>query len=214
MFRPPAALLLDLDGTLVDSEPRHIEAHRRFLGSQGITCSEEELQGNIGRGDGAFYRALTGRLGITVDVLSWTTAKTRVLMELYREEGLPAHPGMFDLVRRARAEGIPCLVVTSSDRALCDLSLVVSGFDDLLPDRICHEDVSQHKPHPAPYLFALRRLGLDAGGVLVIEDSEAGIRSGVAAGCPVLAMAGLVPAASQLAAGARAVIAHGDAVRW
>ncbi len=211
----PAALFLDLDGTLVDSEPLHIEAHRRFLASQGVAFSVDDLAGNIGKGDIAFYRALVERQQLgAVDVLDWTRRKTQVLMEIYRGEGLPIRPGMAALLDRAFASGVFVAVVTSSDRALCVLSLEVTGLDRRLPMRVCYEDVTHHKPHPQPYLLAAERLSVPPANCVVVEDSESGVRSARAAGCTVIGFAGLVSAERQLAAGAHRCISHGDQVTW
>ncbi len=202
-----AALLLDLDGTLVDSEPRHFHAHRTFLATQGITATDEMVVGNIGKGDHSFYQHLMKTHGISADAAAWVERKTALLMESYRIEGLALRPGVHELLARALAEGIACTVVTSAERRLCALSLDVAGLAKRLASRICHEDTVEHKPHPAPYLLACRRLSVPPQRCLVIEDSVSGVRSGKAAGCTVFASPGLVSAAELLAAGADRCVA-------
>jgi len=198
----PAALLLDLDGTLVDSEPLHFRSHRTFLATQGIPATDEEFRGNIGKGDRQFYEQLITTHGVVGDAVQWTVQKTAVLMSTYRDEGLPRREGVTQMLDRAASRGIPCVVVTSSGRALCRLSLEVTGLAQRLPSRICHEDTQAHKPDPAPYLLAARRLGIPPERCLVVEDSVSGVRSGRAAGCSVVGYPGLVAAAALLAAGA------------
>ncbi len=90
----PAALLLDLDGTLVDSEPRHVATHRTFLATQGITASDELCIGNIGKGDRSFYERLIREHGHQADAGDWVVQKTALLMQSYRISGLaPASRG-------------------------------------------------------------------------------------------------------------------------
>jgi len=210
----PAALLLDLDGTLVDSEPRHVRAHLRFLASVGLPATEADCLANIGKGDRSFYRFLRERAGRTDgDPDAWVEGKTDVLIDLYRTKGLPLRPGVADLLERAYRAGIPCTIVTSAERRLCVAALEATGLDRRLPARVCFEDVTRPKPHPDPYLLAARRLDVPPQRCWVIEDSVTGATAGVAAGCTTFAVAGLVPAERLAATGAR-VVASVDEVRW
>jgi HAD superfamily hydrolase (TIGR01509 family) len=202
MLQPYAALLLDLDGTLVDSEPKHCEAHRRFLATQGITASDEIIFGNIGKSDRHFYTTLIQHHGIQAEPEVWMERKTEVLADLYRIDGLALRPGALELLDAAFDHGICAAVVTSSERRLCALSLEVAGLSHRLPIRVCHEDTVGHKPDPAPYLLATRRLSVPSARCLVVEDSVSGVRAGKAAGCTVAAFPGLVSAADLVAAGA------------
>lgn len=204
--RSAAGLFLDLDGTLVDSEPLHFEAHRRFLASVGVPVSQRDLEGNIGRGDRAFYEDLMRRQGKMGDAADWVRRKTDVLIGIYREAGLRLRPGAEALVARCRRSGVCCVVVTSSERRLCVAALEASGLAALLPIRICHEDVARHKPDPAPYDLAAARLAVPAGRCLAVEDSETGVRSARAAGCRVIGLRGLVSDGRLLVAGAQRLV--------
>ncbi len=201
-----AALLTDLDGTLVDSEPRHFEAHRRFLRTVGIAVTEADLHGNIGRGDVLFYRDLMAAHGKTGDPDAWVAAKTDVLIGIYRDEGLPLGRGGRTLVDWVVGHGLPRMVVTSSERRLCVAALTAAGVDRIFHSRVVREETPAHKPDPSPYLLAAARLGVPPSSCLVVEDSEAGVRSGVAAGCRVVGCFGLVPAVRLQAAGAHHLV--------
>ena len=210
----PAALLLDLDGTLVDSEPRHIRAHLRFLAGVGLAVTEADCLANIGKGDRSFYRLLRERAGRTDgDPDEWVEGKTDVLIDLYRTEGLPLQPGVTALLDRAWRAGIPCQVVTSAERRLAVAALEATGLSQRLPARVCFEDVTRPKPNPDPYLLAARRLGLPPSRCWVIEDSVTGATAGMAAGCVTWAVAGLVPADRLADTGAR-VVNSIDQVVW
>lgn len=205
-LRTAAAVFLDLDGTLVDSEPLHFEAHRRFLATVGVAVTQRDLEGNIGRGDRAFYEDLMRRDGREGDAADWVRRKTDVLIAIYGEVGLKLRPGAEVLVERCRSSGVCCAVVTSSERRLCVAALQAAGLAALLPIRICHEDVASHKPDPAPYLLAASRLAVPAARCLAVEDSETGVRSARAAGCRVVGLRGLVSDGRLLVAGAQRLV--------
>lgn len=207
-----SALLLDLDGTLLDTEPLHFEAHRRFLAGKGIVPTAAELVGNIGKGDDTFYAEYMQRHGLAGDPVAWVAEKTRVLMDLYREGGVPVQPGARELLAHAAGEGIACMVVTSSERGLADLALAVSGLAAALPQRVCREDTVRHKPHPEPYLLAVQRLGRSPSACLVFEDSVSGVAAARSAGCPVVALRGHLAEADVRRAGAQRVLDRLDEV--
>jgi len=210
---PVAALLLDLDGTLVDSEPRHFRAHELFLARQGIAVTHDDLVGNIGKGDPEFYTLLATRHGLDVDIPAWVMAKTEVLLGIYRDEALPRQLGVEVLLDHALADGIACCIVTSSERRVAAAALASSGLAARLPMRVCREDTPRHKPDPDPYLLAASRLGVPPASCLVVEDSVSGVRAAVAAGMTAIGFAGLIPAERLRAAGAvRTITDHADLV--
>lgn len=210
----PAALLLDMDGTLVDSEPVHIRAHTDYLASRGVPVTHEDLVGNIGKGDLVFYRDLAARAGVPCDPAVWVAEKTELLHRLYRRDRLAVQPGVQDLLDRAWVEGVACCVVSNSSRESVRLALESAGLAPRLPARVCFEDTVAHKPDPAPYLLASSRLACPPARCTVIEDSPSGVRAGRAAGARVIAVAGLVPAATLAKAGAHLVVTSLAALAW
>ena len=206
-LRTATALLLDLDGTLVDTEPIHCEVHRELLGEHGIHLSQAEIYTNIGAGDLAFYGELMQRHGIDGDPAAWCAEKDRRMLARYRRGGLQSQPGVPTLLELAVDLAIPCCVVTSSRREMADLALAGAGLDQRLPTRVCWDDTDEHKPLPAPYLAGLARLDLDsAAGVVAIEDSAPGVTAAHRAGCRVVAVSHLVGADLLRAAGAHQVV--------
>lgn len=201
-----AAAFLDLDGTLVDSEPLHCEAHVRFLATRGIVISYDDAKSNIGKSDRNFYQGLMERHNKTGDVQEWLSGKNEMLINLYRAGRLKAMPGAFDFLDHAAFEGVPCVVVTSSHRDVATIALEVTGLAPRLTMRICHDDTALRKPYPDPYLLAARRLSIPAADCLVVEDSISGVTSGAAAGSYTVALRGHFPDADILKAGARRII--------
>lgn len=207
----PAALLLDLDGTLLDTEPLHLEAHRRFLAGQGIAIGDDELLANIGKGDRELYTALIARHGRDADPIAWIRAKTQVLVALARERGVAPRAGAHDLLAAARCRGLPCCLVTSARAWVAEALLDAAGLARALPLRVCRDDVWRSKPHPDAYLLACQRLRLPPPACLALEDSPPGVRAARSAGCRVVAIVSpLVPAETLGAAGADRLVARLD----
>lgn len=198
-----AAILLDFDGTTVDSEPLHCRAHQQFLRSQGIDISEAEIYGNVGKSDRLFYLDLMARHGKQGDVFQWMEGKTDLLLEIYRKEGLELRPGVKDLLDHAFEQGVTVCLVTSTERRVAQVGLEIVGLHQRIMNRVCYEDVERRKPAPDPYLLAARRLSIPPQRCLALEDSANGATSAATAGALTVGLVGLTSAKDLLAAGAK-----------
>ncbi len=202
-----AAVLLDFDGTTVDSEPKHCAAHQRFLKTQGIELTEAEIYGNVGKSDRLFYLGLMERFGKHGDVFAWMAGKTEALLDIYRSEGLELRPGVKALLDHAFDQGVSVCLVTSTERRVAHLGLQIIGLDRRIQNRVCYEDVERRKPAPDPYLLAAARLGVPPQRCLALEDSVSGMTSAAAAGTQTVGLVGLANAADLHAAGANRCVA-------
>jgi HAD superfamily hydrolase (TIGR01509 family) len=201
-----AAILLDFDGTTVDSEPLHCRAHQQFLRSQGIHLTEQEIYGNVGKSDRLFYQNLMQRFGKPGEVQQWMDAKTDVLMGIYRTEGLHLRPGVKDLLDHAFEQGVSVCLVTSTERRVAQLGLEIVGLARRIMNRVCYEDVERRKPAPDPYLLAAKRLGVPPQRCLAIEDSVNGATAAIAAGAVTIGVVGLTTADALIDAGVKRCI--------
>ncbi|WP_033666577.1 HAD family hydrolase [Salinispora mooreana] len=188
----PAAVLFDMDGTLVDSEKLWDTALRELAIAYGGVLSENARQAMIGTSMAAAMQLLHDDLGQPERDLqasaAWINAR---ILELFRC-GLQWQPGALTLLRAVRAAQIPTALVTSSARALVEVALDTLGRDsfDVV---VCGDEVDAAKPHPMPYLTAARVLGVPIGRCVAIEDSPTGVASALAAGAAVLAVPAEVP---------------------
>jgi HAD superfamily hydrolase (TIGR01509 family) len=188
---PVQAVLWDMDGTLVDTEPYWIAAEYRLVESFGGRWSDEHAHAVIGKPllVTAGYLQQHGRVPLSreqiVDrLLDDVIADTRRQVDW--------RPGTLALLAEMRQAGLPMAMVTMSYRNLANTvaELLPPGTFQAL---VCGDEVRHGKPDPEPYLLAAARLGVPAGRCLAIEDSPSGIASAEAAGCLVVAVPNQVP---------------------
>lgn len=182
-FRPQA-ILFDLDGTLVDSEPLWGEAERHVVLSHGKPWDEAIREAMHGRGPEDAARVLADHVGVT----DWAAIERQLLVAMAERlrAGVRTLPGARTLLAEL-AGRVPVAVVTNSRRVLADLAMVSSGLDEWVSTLIAAEDAEAPKPAPDPYETAARALGVDPTRCLAIEDSLVGITSAATAGCWVIA---------------------------
>ena len=177
MREPTAALLLDLDGTLVDSEGFHRQVFRNWFAARGWTVTEEVLAGFTGRRADDVLASSPGPWdGEDVQAM---LAELLAAMATLPRPGLAA--GAEELLAGAR---VPLGLVTSAntDWARTCLGDLLDAFAVV----VTREDVTNGKPHPEPYLTAAAALGVEPEDCVAIEDSNTGTTSAESAGCQVL----------------------------
>jgi sugar-phosphatase len=184
----PAALLFDLDGTLVDSERESAEAMARVLArTPGIVITQADRDYVIGRSWVAIYNRmceLYPAIEMTRDELIAAVAVVRE--DVFAESGITILPGAQALL--ARTAGVKRALVTGSSRAEAAQALKHLGEHARFDVVMAAEDVVRSKPDPIGYLQAAQALGVDPADCVVLEDSQAGIAAGRAAGCTVIAI--------------------------
>lgn len=152
------AVVFDLDGTLVDSEPNYYEAGRRVLAAHGVSgFSWEEHTRFIGIGTRETLEILRREHGLSTPVDELLAEKNRHYLELARA-GTEVFPEMRKLVERLHSAGHPMAVASGSSRAAIDAVLRATSLDGLLPLRVSAEEVAHGKPEPDVFLEAARRL--------------------------------------------------------
>jgi sugar-phosphatase len=175
--RTPAALLLDLDGTLVDSEPVHRAAYDAFLAARGWTVPDLGLFTGR-RAEDVFAVEPGPWQGHDPDALA-----AEVRGHVRTDRTPDPVPGAHDLVHAAVAAGVRLAIVTSARPPWVSLAVEDGlGVLDHIEVVVTAHDVTDGKPDPAGFLLACERLGVAAAECVAAEDSPAGVRAAVAAG--------------------------------
>jgi HAD superfamily hydrolase (TIGR01509 family) len=180
------AVLFDMDGLLVDSEPLWFEAERSVMARMGGSWAQAdqlELTGGSLEHSVAYMRARAPRPAEPAMVGGWLVD---TMAALVTERGVPLMAGAAELLAELAAAGIPVALVTSTQRRIMDVVIASTGL--AFDITVCAEDVSRGKPDPEPYLRAAGLLGELPGGCVALEDSPRGIASAEAAGCRVFAV--------------------------
>lgn len=177
------AVAWDIDGTLVDSEPLHHLALMTVSARYGVRIAEDD-EGYIGVSMDQVWARLRTLYPDALQESEWAQAITDAY--LARSGELRAFPGALTAMAALQQAGIRQCCASNSARVIVDANLTAIGALPIVEFAISRDDVTSGKPDPAPYREACRRLQLGAADVLVVEDSETGIASARAAGCPVL----------------------------
>jgi HAD superfamily hydrolase (TIGR01509 family) len=187
----PAAVLFDLDGTLVDTEPAWIGGEYAIVERYGGRWSDEHAHAIIGSPLLRAAEYLREHGGVPVPAEEVVEMLVDRVVDHLRA-GISWQPGARELLAALRTAGVPCALVTMSYRRIADVvvdALPAGSFAAV----VSGDEVTEGKPHPEPYLTAARLLGVDPADCVVIEDSPTGVASGVAAGATVVAVPNLVP---------------------
>ena len=198
------ALLFDLDGTLLHSDPLHEEVFRRLFAERGKPFP-----------DGFYEQQIHGRLNVDIfrdhlpevpDPEALSREKEARFRDLLPER-VPSMPGLDGLLGWARDRGLPMAVVTNAMRLNAEAMLAAIGARDYFDTLIIGEECARGKPAPDPYLAAMDALGAVPGDCIAFEDSPSGIAAARASGAFTIGVRSSLDAAALLAAGAHATIA-------
>jgi HAD superfamily hydrolase (TIGR01509 family) len=199
------AVLFDMDGLLVDSEPLWFEAECSVMATLGGPWSRADqvaLTGGSLEHSAGYMAARALRPAEPALIGKWLLD---TMAALIAERGVPLMAGAAGLLAELAAAGIPMALVTSAQRRIMDAVIASTGL--AFGVTVCAEDVSRGKPDPEPYLRAAAALGQAPAGCVALEDSPRGIASAQAAGCPVIAVPSVpLPAALGTAQPGRAVV--------
>jgi HAD superfamily hydrolase (TIGR01509 family) len=216
MTVPFAAVLWDMDGTLVDTEPYWIATEFEIVrdhGHGGWTDALAHALVGMDLRDAARFMQEHGdvRLDerqIIEALLDGVVARV--------EEAVPWRPGARELLADLVAQGVPCALVTMSWRRFA-MAVVKSLPTGSFQAVVTGDDVTFGKPHPEPYLEGARRLGVLPEACVALEDSPTGARSALAAGCVVVAVPNVVAVPDEVChhrLSSLAGLSGGDLAEW
>ncbi|QOZ75465.1 haloacid dehalogenase [Bradyrhizobium sp. CCBAU 53351] len=195
------ALLFDIDGTLANTDPLHLEAFNQVLGPRGHVFDHarfsRELQGfaNVSIGDRFLPDETPERRAAIL------AEKEAIFRDLVAGQIEPL-PGLMALLDRADAAGVPMVAVTNAPRLNAELLLSGLGITARFKAIVIGDELPHGKPHPLPYQEGLRFVGASAAASVAFEDSRSGVQSAAAAGIPTIGIRTSLSHADLVGAGA------------
>jgi HAD superfamily hydrolase (TIGR01509 family) len=201
MAKSGAALLFDIDGTLLNTDMLHLEAFNRVFGPRGHVFDHrrftDELQG--------FAMASIRERFLSDEPVERQLAIMEEKEAIFRDlakGGVPPSPGLMALLDRADRAGVPYAAVTNAPRLNAEMMLSGLGVAHRFKALVIGDELPHGKPHPLPYQEGLRLLGAKAEHSVAFEDSRSGIQSATAAGIATVGLLTSLTASEAIAAGA------------
>lgn len=188
----PAAVLWDMDGTLIDSEPYWLASEASLAQSYGGQWTEQDGHDLIGKSLYDSSEVLRKKFGIEdLDVQQVIDTMTDAVIADIKKR-LPFRPGALELLMELKRQGIKTALVTMSMRKMAltvTEQIEFEAFDVV----VAGDDVLRGKPDPEPYLLAAKLLGVDIRDCIALEDSHTGLASAEAAGAHAIGIPNLIP---------------------
>ena len=169
------AVIFDMDGVLIDSQPIHYEIDRMALEEQGVLVEIKELEEYAGTTTKDRFRLLKERYGIKEDADSLAQRRETLMKEYMESQTAESIPGVRELIEGIKKKGLKVSVASATGMDMIMIILKKIGLLEYFDDILSGESVRRCKPAPDVFLESARRLGTDAENCVVIEDSGNGV---------------------------------------
>lgn len=175
------AIIFDMDGVLVDSEPLHLLAMSKFLEQFGIKYTEKENQEFLGRKDLYIAQVLIDRYSLDMTPRQLVSGKEKLLDEIMHKSSA-ARPGVYQILASAQQAGVPAAVASSATVQAIETVMKVLDIGKYFSAFTSGDEVEHSKPAPDIFLVAAQKLRVNPESCLVIEDTLNGLKAAKAAG--------------------------------
>lgn len=180
------AVIFDMDGVLVDSQPYHFKADIDTMAEYGVIKDQKFYESFAGTLTADRVRTLKEMFGLDVPVEEMTIKRENMILDIMGKEDIKPVSGIPEFLRSIKEKGLTTAVASSSDYKLINLILdrlkIAQYFDSVTSG----SDVKRGKPSPDVFLLAAERIGIEPSECLVVEDSENGVKAAKAAGMKAL----------------------------
>lgn len=190
-----SAILFDMDGTIIDSEPLWLQAEIQVMAELGCHWDEQDQINCLGGPMERTEKYMQDRSG-NVKPYGYFGQRLNEVMKSKFVKDLELIPNALELIKKSKEAGLKTALVTASGRELMNSALTrfpENSFDIA----ISRDDVANSKPHPEPYLMAAERLKVKIDECLVLEDSMTGVRAGLDSGAQVVAISHIISIANE-----------------
>ncbi len=174
------AVIWDVDGVLIDSEPTHYAALQSVCARHGFAISAAENAAMLGMGLPDMWREISRGHRLSGTLEDWIEAIVSEYVSTISHEH--ARPGAAKTVRHLARLGVPLAAVSTAERRVVEANLEAVGIRQMMQAVVAREDVSRTKPDPEPYLRAAGALSIDPARCIAVEDTPTGIRAAKASG--------------------------------
>lgn len=180
------AVIFDMDGVLVDSQPYHFKADIDTMAEYGVIKDQKFYESFAGTLTADRMRTLKEMFGLDVPVEEMTIKRENMILDIMGKEDIKPVLGIPEFLRSIKEKGLTTAVASSSDYKLINLILdrlkIAKYFDSVTSG----SDVKRGKPSPDVFLLAAERISIEPAECLVVEDSENGVKAAKAAGMKAL----------------------------
>ncbi len=180
------AVIFDMDGVLVDSQPYHFKADIDTMAEYGVIKDQKFYESFAGTLTADRMRTLKEMFGLDAPVEEMTIKRENMILDIMGKEDIKPVLGIPEFLRSIKEKGLTTAVASSSDYKLINLILdrlkIAKYFDSVTSG----SDVKRGKPSPDVFLLAAERIGIEPAECLVVEDSENGVKAAKAAGMKAL----------------------------
>jgi beta-phosphoglucomutase len=177
-----SAIILDLDGLVIDSEPTYRAAWQSAGKDLGYPLSELLVRGFTGKSYDLIEKLLRAEFGHDFPLEQFRAKSAEVWHESVEQTGIAVKPGLQELLGTLEQRAIPYCLATNSEQLYAEKCLRYAGLGNAFPQRITRDQVAAPKPAPDIFLAAAANLGVNPEQCIVLEDSETGARAALDAG--------------------------------
>jgi len=176
------AVIFDMDGVLIDSQPYHYKADINTMREYGVYEDEKFYEAFAGTTTYDRMKKLKEMFSLTADAEEMTLKREQMILDIMREEKVNAIKGIPELLASIKSKGMKTAVASSSSYELIYMILFKLGIAEYFDSLTSGADVKRGKPAPDVFLLAAKRIGVSPGKCVVVEDSENGIKAALSAG--------------------------------
>jgi beta-phosphoglucomutase len=182
-MRKPEAVIFDMDGVLIDSEPLHVEIEKKLFSKLGIEVTEDVHRSYMGASNDYMYTDLRSRFNLQESVMELMKRDELFRSDYFNQrETVPVNNGLVSLLNQIKSAGLKLAVATSSSPGIVNILLNKCGIAPFFDAIVTTCEAGKSKPAPDVYLLAARIAGVSPANCIVFEDSPNGISAAKNAG--------------------------------